>query len=95
MKIQNKVKKLAEAEKYAADKRAEITRDIVGIIARYNINVSQLCAAAGVGRDTYYHYTKKNALPTNIIRKFLRCDLLQKAINKQDAEPKQIEENEE
>jgi len=75
MKLQTKIAKLADAEKYANDKRAEITRDIVEHIRRENINVAQLCAAVGVGRDSYYHYVKKNALPTDIMKKFLRCDL--------------------
>lgn len=81
MKIQTKLQKLTEAEKYASEKRAEITREIVGIVEREKINVSQLCAAAGVGRDAFYHYAKKNAMPTDLIRKFLHCDQLQRIIN--------------
>lgn len=75
MKLQTKIAKLADAEKYANDKRAEITRDIVEHIRRRNINVAQLCAAVSVGRDSYYHYVKKNALPTEIMKKFIHCDL--------------------
>lgn len=74
MKIQTKFQKLCEAEKYAEEKRAEITREIVETIAREKLNTTKLCAGAGVSRDIYYYFVRKNALPTEIIRKFLRTD---------------------
>lgn len=75
MKLKTKIQKLDEAEKYAETKRAEISRELLDVIQRQNINIVKLCEAVKLSRDKYYYYAKKLAFPTEILKKFSQTEV--------------------
>lgn len=75
MKFKTKIQKLDEAEKYADTKRAEISRELLDVIQRQNINIVKLCADVNLSRDKYYYYAKKNAFPTDVLKKISQTEV--------------------
>lgn len=76
MKFITKVQKLSDAEKYAGEKRAEISADLLAIIQQNNIDITKLLKSLNLSRNSYYHYAEKKEFPTDWLKKISQSDVI-------------------
>lgn len=75
MKLKTKIAKLIEAEKYAGEKIAEISAEVLDVIQQKNINVAKLCDEAGLSRNSYYHFVEKKCFPSDWLKKISQTEV--------------------
>jgi predicted transcriptional regulator len=75
MKFSTKIQKLADAEKYETEKRAEISAELLAIIQQHNIDITKLLKSLNLSRNSYYHYAEKKFFPTDWLKKISQSDV--------------------